>query len=133
MGQYGRFRVGQRDAGDHHLDAFEWPEGYKEMQEIITFYYADRPEEYRDMLAVSERLAAVADLPEDAPEIAELAEDLARHLEKTPFPYDPLEGSPLTSGPLGNAFSEILLGNFSPAQKRVMELVQRAFEDRPEP
>lgn len=112
------------------LDAFEWPEGYAEMQEFITFYYADRPDEYREMLAISERLHAIAELPEDAPEIVRLAEDLSRHLEHTPFPDDTLQGSPLVFGPMGNVFSEVVLDNFSPAQKRVMELVQRTFEER---
>jgi DNA-binding transcriptional MerR regulator len=111
------------------LDAFEWPEGYREMQEFITFYYADRPDEYRKMLGISERLAALAELPEDSPEVEKVAEDLIRHLEQTPFPDGPLEGSPLVSGPMGEVFSGILLDNFSPAQKRVIELVQRHFEE----
>ena len=100
------------------------------MQELITFYYAERPEEYREMLEISERLTAVAGLPEDAPEVGRLAKDLVQHLEHTPFPDGPLEDSVLMSGPLDNAFSEVLLGNFSPAQKRVMELMQEEFEKR---
>lgn len=113
-----------------NLDAFKWPEGYVEMQEAIVRYYADRPEEYGEMLAISERLAAISELPDDSPEVGRLARDLVRHLEQTPFPQDLLGGAPLTSGPLGNVFSEILLANFSSAQKRVMELVQRTFEKR---
>ena len=115
------------------LDAFEWPEGYREMQEFVTFYYANRPKEYRKMLDISERLAAIANLPEDSIEVERLAEDLVRHLEGTPFPDGPLEGSPLASGPFGEVFSEVLLANFSAAQKRVMELMQRHFEERDEP
>lgn len=115
------------------LDAFEWPEGYKEMQEFITFYYADRPEEYRVMLDISERLAALAELPEDAPEVEKVAEDLVRHLEQTPFPDDPLEDSPLASGAVGEVFAEILNSNFSPAQQRAMELVHKHFEEKSGP
>lgn len=114
------------------LDAFEWPEGYREMQELITLYYADRPEEYRRMLDISERLATLAELPEDSPEVESLAEDLAGHLEHTPFPEDPLEGSPLFSGPVGEVFAEVLQSNFSPAQQRAMELVRRHFEEKSE-
>lgn len=112
-----------------NLDAFEWPEGYREMQELITLYYADRPDEFREMILLEERLVTLAELPEDVPEVEKVAEDLARHLEQTPFPDDPLEGSPLVSGPMGEVFSGILLDNFSPAQKRVIELVQRHFEE----
>ncbi|MGF1473878.1 MAG: MerR family transcriptional regulator [Rubrobacteraceae bacterium] len=115
------------------LDAFEWPEGYREMQELITLYYADRPDELREMIAISERLATVAELPEDAPEVGRLAEDLARHLEQTPFPNNPLEGSPLASGPLSEVFSEVLLANLSPTQRRVMELMRQYFDERSEP
>lgn len=112
------------------LDAFEWPEGYVEMQELVIRYYADRPGEYREMLAVSERLNAVADLPEDSPEVERVAEELARRLERTPFPKDPLGDTPLASGPLGSVFSEILMSSFAPAQRRVLELVQRMLEDQ---
>ena len=115
------------------LDAFEWPDGYKEMQELITFYYADRPGDFREMLAISERLAALAKLPEDSPEVERLAEDFVQHLKQTPFPYDPLEGSPLMSGAIGEVFTETLLTNLSPAQRRAIELVQKRFEKGDEP
>lgn len=110
------------------LDAFEWPEGYREMQEFIILYYARHPDEYREMLDVSERLAALANSPEDSPEVERVAEVLVRNLEQTPFPESPLEGSPLASGPVGEVFAEILNSNLSPAQQRAMELVQKHFE-----
>lgn len=115
------------------LDDFEWPEGYVELQELIVRYYADRPDEYQEMLALSERLTTIADLSGDSPEVERLAEDLARHLERTPFPKDPLEGSPLTSGPLGGVFSEVLMSSFASAQRRVLELVQKRIEERDGP
>ncbi|MGB3635084.1 MAG: MerR family transcriptional regulator [Rubrobacteraceae bacterium] len=114
------------------LDAFEWPDGYREMQEFITFYYADHPDEYRKMLDISERLAAFAKLPEDSPEVERLAEDLIRHLEHTPFPDGPPEDSPFTSGPMGEVFVEMLNSHFSSAQQRVMELVQKHFDGKSE-
>lgn len=100
------------------------------MQEFITRYYADHLAEYREMLALSERLVTITEFAEDSPEVGRLAEDFVRHLERTPFPNDPLEGSPLFLEPLGNVFSEILLANFSPTQQRVMERIQKAFEER---
>ncbi len=115
------------------MDTFEWPEGYVEMQEFIVHYYAGRPAELHEMLSLEERLIALAGVPEDSPEVERLAEDFTRHLEQTPFPYDPLEGSPLTSGPLGNIFSEVLTSNLSPVQQRVMELVWKELEAGPGP
>lgn len=110
------------------LDTFEWPEGYRELQQLIIFYYADRPEEYREMLGISERLASLAELPEGSHEVERVAEDLARHLEQTPIPDNPLSGSPLASNPVVEVFSEVVLANLSPAQRRVIELAQKYFE-----
>lgn len=115
------------------LDAFEWPEGYREMQEFMISYYADRPDEYRKMLDVSERLAALAGSPEDSPEVVEVAEDFIRHLEQTPFPDGPLQDAPLTAGPMGEVFVEILNSNLSPAQHRAMELVHKHFDEKSGP
>ena len=47
------------------LDAFEWPEGYEEENEELFRYYAEHPEEYREIVAVGERLAALAHAPEE--------------------------------------------------------------------
>ena len=115
------------------LDAFAWPEGYRELQEFIVSYYADRPDEYHKMLDISERLAVLAELPEDSTGVERLAEDFIRHLERTPFPDGPLENSPLASGPIGEVFAEMLTSNLSPAQQRVVELVQRHFEEESGP
>ena len=51
------------------LDAFEWPEGYEEDNEELFRYYAEHPEEYVEMVALGERLAALAHAPEEDPEI----------------------------------------------------------------
>ena len=51
------------------LDAFEWPEGYEEKNEELFRYYAGHPEEYREIVALGERLAALAHAPEEDPEI----------------------------------------------------------------
>lgn len=111
------------------MDSFEWPEGYKELQETVTRYYADHLEELREMLPLGERLAALASKPEDAPEVERLAEDLARHLGRTPFPDNPLKGSPLASGSIGNVFAEVLQTNYSPAQRRAIELTEKFLEE----
>lgn len=52
------------------LDAFEWPEGYEEKNEELFRYYAGHPEEYGELVAVGERLAALAeDVPEEDPDV----------------------------------------------------------------
>ena len=42
------------------LDDFQWPEGYEEFQEALILYVAEHPEEYEELLALEERLAALA-------------------------------------------------------------------------
>ena len=111
------------------LDAFRWPQGYKEFQEALVLYLADHPEEYEELLALEERLAALADVPEDSPEVDLLAQDLAAHFEKNPLPEAISEGAALGAGPMESALSGVLLGAMSPAQKRCMELLQERLSE----
>ena len=106
------------------LDAFRWPRGYREFQEALVLHLADHPTEYEELLALEERLAALANLPEGSEEVETLARDLAAHFEKNPLPEGLSEGVGWGAGPKGSAFSGVLLGSMSPAQKRCMELMQ---------
>jgi DNA-binding transcriptional MerR regulator len=53
------------------LDAFEWPEGYEDKNEELFRYYAERPEEYGEIVAVGERLVALAHAPVEDPDSRE--------------------------------------------------------------
>lgn len=112
------------------LDAFEWPEGYEEKNEELFRYYAEHPEEYAEIVAVGERLAALADVPVEDPEVEGVAQELWSHFEKYPPPED-LAGSRWSSqDPIGHTLAELTLSVFSPAQQRVMALlVERAEAD----
>jgi DNA-binding transcriptional MerR regulator len=117
------------------LDAFEWPEGYREGNEELFRYYAEHLEEYREMVIVGERLAALADAPEDAPEVGRVADDLMRYFQEHTLPEEFAEQPPWTEGPIGNALSELMMSSFSPAQRRVFELLAERsaeHENRPE-
>jgi hypothetical protein len=105
------------------LDAFEWPEGFDEGHERLFRYYAEHPEEYRKMLAVGERLAALADASEDDPEVERVAEELLRYFTENPVPEELAEQSPFREGPIENALSGVMMSGFAPAQRRVFELV----------
>ncbi len=105
------------------LDSFEWPEGYEEGNERLFRYYAERPEEYRDLLEVGEDLSALADLPEDDPKVEEVARDLVAYFEKYP-PPEYLEDPPWSAeDPIGRARLELMVSTMSPAQQRVMTLL----------
>lgn len=111
------------------LDAFEWPEGYRETWETVAQQFAERPEGLRRMVALGERMAALADLPEDSPEVERLAEDMARFARSNPFPEELSEQPPWAEDRLGVVYSDLLMANFSPAQRRVIELANE-YESR---
>ena len=106
------------------LDAFRWPQGYTRFQEALVVYLADHPEEYRKLLALEERLAALANLPENSPEIESLARDFATHFEENPLPEEISKGAAWEEGPMDSALSGVLLGSMSGAQKRCIELLR---------
>lgn len=111
------------------LDAFRWPRGYEEFQEALVLYLADHPDEYGELLALEERLVALADLPGDAREVARLAEDYAAYFRENPLPEEVSEAASWEPGPLRAALSEVALGAMSPAQKRCMELLQERLSE----
>ncbi|BBL80463.1 hypothetical protein RxyAA322_23170 [Rubrobacter xylanophilus] len=106
------------------LDAFEWPEGYREAQEALATHLAERPEALRELLGLEERLARLAAAPEDSPEVERLAEDFARYWRRHPQPGSP----PGWPEAVAKAFSELALSRLSPAQRRCLELVQERLE-----
>ena len=112
------------------LDAFRWPKGYGEFQEALVLYLAEHPQEYGELLALEERLVALAEMPECSPEVEALARDLARHFEEKPFPEAISEGAASWgAGPVQSALSGVVLGSVSPAQKRCVELMQERMRE----
>lgn len=110
------------------LDAFEWPEGYEEGNERFFRYYAEHPEEYRDLLVVGERLTEISDFPEDDPMVEEVAVELVSYFEKYP-PPEYLDGLPWVAGdPIGQTMMELMVSSMSPAQQRVMALLATRME-----
>jgi len=105
------------------LDAFEWPEGYEEENEKLFRYYAERPEEYRDLLAVGEQIAALADLPEGDPEVERVAQELWLYLQEHPPPEEFARPSWASQDPVAQALAELTMSALSPAQRRVMALL----------
>lgn len=106
------------------LDEFQWPQGYEEFQEALVLYVADHPAEYEELLALEERLAALAYSPEDSPEVDQLARDYAAFFEKSSLPEQVSGQATWGEGPMGNILSEVALSTMAPAQKRCMELLQ---------
>jgi hypothetical protein len=110
------------------LESLQWPEGYMEdfmrVQEPFLRHYAEHPEEFRMVLALSERIAALAELPEESPEVERLVEDYIRYAETSSLPEEVRRGPEWTAEPMGSVFFEIMTATTSPAQRRFFELCQ---------
>jgi DNA-binding transcriptional MerR regulator len=106
------------------LDAFRWPQEYKEFQEALVLYLADHPEQYEELLVLEQRLVKLAHRSEDSREVEQLAEEYAAYFEANPLPEEISKGAAWGSGPMEAALSGVVLSAMSPAQKRCMELLQ---------
>lgn len=107
------------------LGSFHWSEHYQEkmqqaMQQAIP-YLAEHAREYHELLALSERLAAIAPLPEDAPEVTQLAYDFMQYFQTFSFLVECfIQISPPISKVFSNVASEMLQSLFTPSQIRVL-------------
>ena len=104
------------------LDAYDWPEGYRETWEAVARYYAERPEEHRQLVAFGERVAALANEPADSPEVERLARECVGFLGSNPGLAELSEQPLWARGPFGQVMSDLLAANLSPAQRRFIEL-----------
>jgi DNA-binding transcriptional MerR regulator len=108
---------------DAMLGSFNWPDEYRQSFQRSLQHVADHADHYRQLFALEERLARLANLPEDAPEVEQLAEEYARS-EELLLLFRQLEQSGLGEE---NQFSATLAGLManvaSPALRRFFELL----------
>lgn len=108
------------------LDSFQWPQGYKDFQESLARYMADHPAECERLLALEERLAALAHHPESSREVEQLAKDYAVFFEESTFSeevFGPMEQAEEPMGRMETMLSGMVMSAMSPSQKRCMELL----------
>jgi DNA-binding transcriptional MerR regulator len=114
------------------IESLEWPAAYMEdfmnIQESFLRYYAEHPDEYVEVLALSERIAALDELPEDSPEVERLLEDYVRYAKSSSLPQAAQRGPDWTAEPMGSVFFEIMTAGTSPARRRFFELCRERLE-----
>lgn len=110
---------------DAMLGAFHWPEGYRETIRDAVQYIATQPEQFKQLFALEERFAALANEPEDSPEVERLAEDYARSGELRQLQATFSTMASLGSRQLGNAMIDLTETMVSPAQRRFFEELSR--------
>lgn len=109
------------------FDDFAWGLDHQEPLRQVAEYFRAHPQAYQRMLECNERVAAIADLPEDAKEVEELARDCVDILKEIPFLetwYRQEEGS----NPLEPLMSEMLNNLLTPALARFCQLCQLYME-----
>lgn len=108
------------------LDSFHWPEGYGDFQQALVSYIAHHPEEREKLLALEERLATLAEVSEDAPEVEQLARDYAAFFEESTFSeklFGQSDRKREYMGDLDTVLSNVAMHYMFPAQQRCMELL----------
>ena len=110
---------------DALLGAFRWPENYRATIKDVVQHIAEQPEQYKQLFALEERFAALANQPEDSPEVERLAEDYARSGELGQLQSMFSTNTALGSRQLENVFMDLTTTLVSPAQRRFFEEVSR--------
>ena len=88
-------------------------------------HIAEQPEQYKQLFALEERFANLANEPEDLPEVERLAEDYARSGELGQLQAMFSTNTALGSRQLENVFMDLTTTLVSPAQRRFFEEVSR--------
>ena len=110
---------------DELLGAFHWPESYREAIKEAIQQIAAQPEQYRQLFALEERFAALANEPEDSPEVESLAEEYARCSELGLLHSTFSATSPLGGRQLESALVDLTAAMVPPAQRRFFEVLSR--------
>ncbi len=110
---------------DALLGAFHWPGSYREVIKDVVQHISEQPEQYKQLFALEERFANLANKPEDSPEVERLAEDYARSGELGQLQAMFSTNTALGSRQLENVFMDLTTTLVSPAQRRFFEEVSR--------
>jgi DNA-binding transcriptional MerR regulator len=113
---------------DTLIDAFRWPVEYQDKVELLLHYIVAHPEVYQRWIVWGERIAALATLPEDAPEVEQLLADCAISAEFAELQRQILalsEQVPHLEDRFAHVLSDLLSTVFSPAQRRFFEEMLR--------
>lgn len=110
------------------VEALRWPDGHDLPLRALLERVLQRSDDtlYQRLVTLAEQLSALTSLPEDAPEVEQLAEafqrtGLAQYLQSE-IPTAALG----LDGVFGEVVAEVTLSALSPAQRRVMRLIHHS-------
>lgn len=111
------------------LEAFQWPGDAKAQMKAAARHFLQQPERLQRLLDFAKKMTELATLPEDAPEVERLAEEVETaglvRLFQCEWPLD----SQRAEGHIGAVMSELLLTTLAPAQRRFLEVLQHRIAE----
>ena len=110
---------------DAMLGSFNWPMGYREMLQQMVQHVAAQPDQYQQLLALEARFVALADEPEDSPEVERLVEAYINSGEVELLHSTFLANVPALNAQLGYAMGDMAATMASPAQRRFFQEMAR--------
>ncbi len=114
------------------LDDFDWGLEHQPIFRQVAEYFQAHPEEYRLFIDYNERFNALMHLPEDVPEVEQLARDCTSVMRSIPV----LKEFYLKEGPRASfepVINEMLSDLLSPAQARFCKLCQQYLDEAAAP
>jgi DNA-binding transcriptional MerR regulator len=107
------------------LDDFQWGEDYRETFRALAEYFDGHPQLYQVALDYGKRLARLAHLPEDDPEIEMLARDSTELIKNTPLLESILCNQSGPKKPFESLYNNMVAGVLSPAQMKYKQLFEQ--------
>jgi DNA-binding transcriptional MerR regulator len=107
------------------LDDFQWGEDYQVTFRALAEFFKAHPQQYQISLDYGVRLARLAQLPEDDPEVDALARASAEFIKKIPQLKEILGQQPGIKKPLAPLFNDLAANVISPAQVKHGQLLQQ--------
>ena len=106
------------------LDDFQWGEDHKESFRAIAEFFKEHPQEYKTSLEFGVRLAKLAQLSEDDPEVDMLARESAEFVKKFPILKGILSQESTMEKPVEGLYNDMVAKVISPAQIKHGQLLQ---------
>lgn len=107
------------------LDDFQWGEDYQETFRALAEFFKAHPQEYQISLDYGARLARLAQLSEDDPEVEALARESAEFIKSMPQLMEILGKQAGIKKPLASLYNDIVANVISPAQVKHGQLLQQ--------
>jgi DNA-binding transcriptional MerR regulator len=98
------------------LDDFQWGEDHQETLRDLAEFFKAHPQEYQVSLNYGVRLARLAQLPEDDPEVEALARESAAFIKRMPQLMELLSKQTGIKKPLASLYNDMVANVISPAQ-----------------